>query len=589
MKQDSDGTRDRPLKLNQRYNLPFSGRVEFILRSFSPFEKFLFVILILALVLSSLAIVFRVNKLTLAEIPTRGGHIVEGIVRSPWLINPVLATSDADRDVAALIYSGLLRFTPEGEIVSDLADEYRILDDGLSYEFSIRKDATFHDGTPVTAEDVLYTIKQIQNPALKSPKRADWDSVIVEMVSERKVRFALAQPYAPFLENATVGILPKHIWKNIQDDEFALTLYNIEPIGSGPYKIIDTKRNETRVLESYRLEPFENYVLGEPYISKLTLKFYENEEKLIDAFVRGEVTNINGISYEHVPGILEASTHLVQTPLPRIFAVFFNQNEKPDFANKEIRQALELVVNRDQIVKDVLWGYGRAIDGPLPPLLTGEAGASDDTTLTRSTSERIKDARELIESLGWELNADGIYEDEEGRILSFSLSTSDTPELVRTAELLSESWRELGVNTAVKIFEAGDLNSNVIRPRNYDALLFGEIIDSELDLFAFWHSSQRLDPGLNVALYANIAADNLLEQTRTLSEKEARESLYSEFEKIIDEDMPAIFLYSPDFIYIVSPDIRGLELGWITTPGKRFLNIHEWYIERDLVWKFLAD
>ena len=162
------------------------------------------------------------------------------------------------------------------------------------------------------------------------------------------------------------------------------------------------------------------------------------------------------------------------------------------------------------------------------------------------------------------------------------------PELKAAAGIIAEEWRSIGADVDLKIFETGDLNQNVIRPRKYDALFFGEIVGRELDLFAFWHSSQRNDPGLNIALYANITVDKLLEDARTTADYSERLIKYEEFEQEIAEDIPAIFVYSPDFIYIIPKNIKGLELGSVTTPSERFLNIHEWYIETDSVWSFFA-
>ena len=211
----------------------------------------------------------------------------------------------------------------------------------------------------------------------------------------------------------------------------------------------------------------------------------------------------------------------------------------------------------------------------------------------KNKEERKKSAREMLENNGWEF-------DEETKIwgkktkksesqLRFSLSTSDTPELKAVAEIIVEEWRELGAEVSLKIFESGDLNQNVIRPRKYDALLFGEIVSRELDLFAFWHSSQRNDPGLNIALYANITADKLLEDARAATDRNVMIEKYEEFEKEVDADVPAVFVYSPDFIYITPKNVKALELGAVTTPAERFLNIHQWYIATDKIWNFFAN
>jgi peptide/nickel transport system substrate-binding protein len=243
-------------------------------------------------------------------------------------------------------------------------------------------------------------------------------------------------------------------------------------------------------------------------------------------------------------------------------------------------------------VSEVLGGYGTDIDGPIPPgLLKSNRKESKNKNIT--DSERKDLAKKMLENNGWVFDEEiKIWEKKTKKSesqLRFSLSTSNTPELKEVAEIIADEWRDIGVIVDLKIFEAGDLNQNVIRPRKYDALLFGEIVSRELDLFAFWHSSQRNDPGLNIALYANITADRLLEDARAATDRNVMIEKYREFEDEIDFDVPAVFVYSPDFIYITPKDIKAFELGAVATPAERFLNIHEWYIETDKVWNFFTN
>lgn len=140
----------------------------------------------------------------------------------------------------------------------------------------------------------------------------------------------------------------------------------------------------------------------------------------------------------------------------------------------------------------------------------------------------------------------------------------------------------------VKTFEIGNLNQSVIRPRKYDALLFGQIINHESDLFAFWHSSQRKDPGLNVAMYTNAKVDKILEDAFTTTDAGERTGKYAQFEDEVEKDMPAVFLYSPSFIYVVSKDLGNVDIGHMISPADRFLNAYVWYTEKDNVWKVFS-
>lgn len=567
--------------LSRTFPLPFGERLEEAVRRFSPAERALFFLFSSLLVGSTLVVLYELNRLITIEVPARGGALVEGVVGTPRFVNPLLALSDADRDLTALIYAGLLAPSPDGTLVPALAERYEISEDGLAYTFTIREDAVFHDGNSVTADDVIFTIQKAQDPALKSPKRANWEGVAAEKLDERTVRFVLKQPYAPFLENATIGILPRHIWKDADAEQFPFSPFNVEPVGAGPYRLVAITRNASGIPLSYELKPFRRFSRGEPFLAHLTLRFYANEDALIAALKAREIQAANGISPARAAPLAESGLRVAHAPLPRIFAVFFNQNQAPLFAAKEVREALAEGTDKGRIVAEVLSGYGVPLAGPIPPgFLAGEEIPSG------SPEEMIA----ILEKAGWKRGEDGVFEKKKSRTetlrLAFSLATSNAPELKAAGAILKELWEAGGAAVDLKLFETSDLNQNVIRPRKYDALLFGEIVGRELDLFAFWHSSQRNDPGLNVALYANITTDRLLERARALSDRSGRLKLYEEFLAEIEKDAPAVFLYAPDFIYLLPEKVRGVRLGPLATPSERFANVAEWYVETDRVWTF---
>jgi len=581
--------------VHKRFSLPHSNTLERAVSSLSYSEKLIFWVLFGVLVVSTLAIFAKVNDSFLVEVEARGGSFTEGIVGSPRFINPVLALSDADRDLVSLVYSGLLKATPEGSLINDLAESYSVSSDGRVYEFVIKKEAVFHDGEKVTADDVIFTINKTFDPTLKSVQRANWDGVLVEKIDEQMVRFTLTRPYAPFLQNTTIGILPEHIWSLIDSERFPFSNVNVHPIGTGPYKVSSVKAGSSGSPEVYVLKSFKEHTLGRAFIDKITLRFYQNKTDLISAFDKGSIDSINSPSPEAITHI--NPLRIEKTPLPRIFAVFFNQNTAQIFSNIEVRKALDVAVNKNSIVEEVLTGYGTAIDSPIPPrsIARNIVSPLDNTSSEKafleiaSETERIEEARDILSRNGWDFDEEeGAWFSPDNEKLTFSIATSNVPELKAVANILKATWEKVGVVVDIKVFEAGNLNQNIIRPREYEALLFGEVIGRELDLFAFWHSSQRNDPGLNIALYANITADALLEEGRTLLDTDLRDQTYLEFEEEVKKDIPAIFLYSPDFIYIVPEHVKGISLGLVTTSGDRFLNVHKWYIETDKVWDIFS-
>ncbi len=527
----------------------------------------------------------KVNEHFMIEIPAEGGNLREGVIGYPRYINPLLTVTDSGRDLSALIYSGLLKTEDGGELVPDLAKSYTISSDELTYDFILKDNITFHDGTPVTAYDVEFTVNKALDPAIKSPKAANFDGVTVKAISDKEVQFVLKKPYAPFLQNLTLGILPKHIWKDIDPDAFVFSEFNFSPVGSGPYKIKNIQRNSSGLPLSYELVPFDKYALGKPHISTVSIYFYTNEDDLMNAFENGDITSMNSITPKNIDTVKSQST-ILEAPLPRIFGVFFNQNQAAIFTNKEVRQALDEAVDRQDIINQVLGGHGTPDFGALPAELSKQKDSGE------TADERLSNAANILAKAGWKKGDDGTLVKTVGKQsipLTFSLSTSNTPELKKTADLLATVWGKLGAKVDVKVFDIADLETNVIRPRKYDALLFGEVIGRDLDLFAFWHSSERNDPGLNMAMYTNPKTDKLLETARGEEDSTKRMADLTQAEGAIASDTPAVFLYSPNFIYVVPKDLGGVSLDGITSSSERFLNVENWYMDTDKVWTVFKD
>jgi peptide/nickel transport system substrate-binding protein len=575
----------------------FFKKIAEIVKTFSLTEKIFFGIFSIIFIVSSVAILIKINNYFLVNIPENGGVLREGIIGTPRFINPLIAVSSADKDITSLVFAGLTRKTADGEIIPDLAERYEISEDGLEYRFFLKNNLKFHDGKKLTTEDVSFTILKITDPEIDSPKRPEWVGVTLNKVNETEIVFTLKQPYAPFIESTTIGILPKHLWENILSGGFALSKFNTEPIGAGPYKLDRIKRDETNIPESYTLSAFKSYALGEPFINKIVLQFVSNENDLIELFNTGKIDSFGGITADAAKKLKDSEAYLLTSPLPRIFGLFFNQNESRFLADSSVRKALEISTPKEKIINDVMFGFAEIADDSIPPelelskSLSGtETPANDPVENSTSTSddEFIIEAQKILELGGWDKNSDGIYEKEKNdqkSILSFSISTNNVPELVKTANLVADNWKKVGIDVSVKVFEPGDLSQTIIRPRNFEVLLFGMIIHQYPDLYAFWHSSQRIDPGLNITNYANISSDKLLDDLRTLTDKEKIEKAVIGFNKNIIEDKPAIFLYTPEFIYILPEKISGVRFNNIISGENRFSNIYEWFIETDKVWK----
>lgn len=559
----------------------------FLPRTLKRWEFLLFVGLIILGIIGIVGVIKEVNKSFSVEVPAYGGTLREGVVGNPRLMNPLLAQTDADRDIVALAYAGLLRRDGDGNLLPALADHYDISPDGLDYTFTLKEDVRWSDGERVTASDVAFTIRLAKNPLIQSPKRAQWEGIEVEEVNSRTIVFHLKKAYVPFLENTTLGILPKHIWEDIPPSQFSLVDINIKPIGAGPYTVDGVTRDDKGTITALTLKANSRYALGKPFISTLKVYFYTSKEALLKDLQNDAVDSAGAFSPQY-SRLLNAEHYTIHSiGLQRIIAIFLNQNKIKTLANLKVRQALNQSIDRERIVKEVLDQYGSPISGPFPPsivlpleLSQGTSTAPDVESIKKNLNDALKAATPKPKK--------GPAPAPEPLTIHL-VTASSTPELTKTADLIKEMWAAIGVNTDIETFRQDDLEQSVIGPRRYDAFLYGEeVIGNDPDPFAFWHSSQRTHPGLNIALYANSDVDGLVEKVRTEQDITKRHQLYEKIYAEITKDLPAFFLYTPSYIYVTPKELGGVDIHHINTGSDRFSTIHEWYMRTDYVWKFLA-
>jgi peptide/nickel transport system substrate-binding protein len=576
--------------------------------SFSNKQFILFMAAILIATISTVVILCRINSMFLVSVPVSGGTISEGIVGVPTLVNPVIALSDADKDLTSLIYSGLMRKTPEGDFIPDLAESYSVSPDGINYTFVLKKNLEFHNGTKITADDVIFTIEKIKDPFIKSPKATDWSRVSVSKVDEYTVVFTLAQSYISFLDSTTIGILPSNLWKNVDSSQFNLSLLNTKAVGSGPYKIKSVQKDDDGVSEKYKLERFDSFALGKPRIKYLNIISYSNEKDLVGALLDNLIDQAGGISPENTKKIKDGKYVIKESTLPRIFGIFLNSNNNKIFADQNVIKAINNALNKQDVVDQVLLVYGSTINNPVPEKII------HNELNEKFNSQSLDEARQILDKAGWLVGSDGIRTKENSSTktvtkkvggktiiqkvevksftpptrLSFSLTTGDTPELKKTIEIIKEQMGQIGVEVDIKkVYETGQLNQ-LIRARNYEALFFGQIINHESDLYSYWHSSQKTDPGLNIAMYNNKKVDLLLESIQKTLDINNRLDKYEELVKEFNNDIPAILIYSPKYLYVTSPNLNSVSINNITVPSDRFMSVYTWAVDTDRVWKIFT-
>lgn len=535
--------------------------------------------------------VLKVNSLYTQSVPTSGGTLVEGIVGTPRFVNPVLAINRADHDMVALIYSGILKLDENGNLVNDIAQSLDVGEDGKTYHIVLRKNVRFHNGQELKVRDIAYTIALIQNPDLKSPLRGNWEGVKIEEIGEYEMNIILEEAYAPFTENLLVGILPRELWDELPIEQVPFSQNNTQPIGTGPYMVTDVLRNKSGLINGYKLSAF-NSSSDKPNITTLVFNFYQNEEDLKSALTKKEIASTPSLSPQFFSEVSQDTYQVIQSPLPRTFAVYFNQNKSIALRDLSVRNALALAIDKKALVALVLNGNGIPTDSPVPPGFLTVDFTEDKEKATEDSVSRIVKAQAVLTSGGWVKNERGIFEkviDNNRVTLSVSLSTANTPLFDQTATYLSDTWKTLGAEVTVSQFEQTDLVQTVIRPRDFEALLYGADIGRQVDLYPFWHSSQKNDPGLNIAQYTNIDVDGQLEKTRKLQSFEERKATIESIETIILKDTPAVFLFVPTFGYILDKSVTVTPFTRLSRPSERFANISAWHMKSNNVWPIFSN
>lgn len=498
------------------------------------------------------------QKQWLVEQAVAGGIYREGLVGRVRLVNPLYIENSATSDVAELVFSKLIR-TRDGVFVEgDLANSWDVAPDKRTYTLKLREDARWHDGVPVTADDVVFTIQAVQNPDTRSALAANWEKIQVAAIDSQTVQFKLPASYSGFWAAlAQVGILPKHALDQIPASQLRLTSFNQQPIGSGPFILDDLDiASETITLRRYK-----EYFKGAPKLDEIEFLQVDDTEALVDAYAKRRIDGMSQVDPAQLASVEEFGDLEVQRyRMPSYVGAFYNVKQ-PALAAKDVRVALAQAVNRGQVLSDVINGEGNVTHYPIP---AGYPGFNQ-------SARRI----------GYEPDAAKAVLD--GKITApLRLVTANSGAYPELAQKLAEAWKAADVPVEIISVDTFTLQQSYIRPRQYDILLYGQDIGADSDVFSFWHSSQAADPGLNVSQYANRDADAALEQARFGKDPAFRDTKYREFVRIWAEDAPALLLYSPTYLYAHTAALTGVTLEKLVTPSDRFRAVESWAVKSDL-------
>lgn len=549
------------------------GKIKQIFYSFSPKEKKIFWVglAVLVLTLAVLGIIYA-DKITKA-LPARGGSYAEGMVGQPAFVNPVLATSEIDKSLVRLIFSRMEDLTPKMEISAD----------GRSLKARLEKEVFWSDGEKLTSDDIVFTVQKIKDEEARSPLYDDWRGISVKRISELEVGFELAGAGGFFGDKVkNLYILPRHIFKDVPPSNWRISDFNLRPVGSGPYKFSDFTKKSNGFITEYKLQINPDYFKEKPLIENFNFAFFPEIKNLLDAFNGGTVDGVGGLTINEITSVRRPYEKLA-FKLPNYYAVFINQSRNPLLKETGFRKVLAATAPRETIVQVALGNLGSPEWGPIPT----ETDLADKEVL--EIHKFTTSAEEILDSLGWKLDETktGFRKKTVGKTeteLQLTLTVPEIDFLVKTAEELKKEWEKYGIKINILPVSQEDIKE-VIKNRDYELVLYGNVLNERLDLNSFWHTSQRFHPGLNLSLYASREADKLIEKLDGIDNIYSAKEDWSKLQRIIAEDFPAAFLFSLDYIYIANTNLKGVEVKLISEPADRFDSVSKWHLKTVRVLK----
>lgn len=518
-----------------------------------------------------------VTVITLPE-AAPGGIYTEALIGSMGRLNPMLDwNNQADRDVDRLIFSGLIKFDSRGLPQPDLAESWGVSADGMIYNFTLRPNARWHDGQPVTSDDVLFTIEVIKSTGSLFPQDIKdlWSQIEIKRLDDRTFQFKLPEPFAPFLDYATFGVLPKHILESIPADQLPTAEFNLKPIGTGPY-IFDSLQTGNGQITGVVLNANPDYYMGPPFIEQIVFRYYPNSATALDAYQQGEVLGISQLTEDVLDAALQEQTLSVYTSrLPQMGLVFLNLNNPTVgfLQNASVRRALMLGINRNIIVSHILKGQAIIADGPILP---GSWAFYDEIEKIGYDPDA---AIQLLNKEGFILGAGSSARSKDGQPLAFTMVHPDDELHTQIAQAIQADWALIGVQVTLQAISYDSLVNDYLTTRQYEAALadLNTSRTPDPDPYLFWHQSEATG-GQNYSQWDNRTASEFLETARTAADFAERTRLYRNFQVVFMKELPSLPLYYPVYSYGVDAQVQGVQVAPMYDVSDRLALITEWYL-----------
>ncbi len=523
------------------------------------------------------------QQLILVPEPVKGGIYTEALVGSLVRLNPTLDyNNQADRDVDRLLFSGLVKYNDQGVAQADLAESWGISKDGTSYNFAIKNNAYWHDGQPVTSDDVIFTVELLRHAdyPVADDVKTMWKSIELKRLDEKTVQFRLPEPFSPFLDYLTFGILPKHLLANINPKDLVNAPYNLSPVGCGPYRfgklLTATGKDGKQVITGIVLNANDKFYTHTPYIDQVVFRYYPDAISALAAYQQGEVLGIGNVSTDIISNVLvEKNLNLFTSRLPRLTMIFFNLNnpEVPFFKEVSIRQGLMQAINRQKIIDKLLGGQAIIANGTIFP---GTWAYYDGVVPIPYDPDK---AISYLKEAGYTIPASGTTRAKENQQLSFELLYPNSEKFTEIAQSIQADWSNIQVNVSLKPLEYSDLMQNYLNPRKYQAALVDlNMTESpDPDPYPFWHQAQ-ITGGQNYSQWEDRQSSEYLEQARITVDPDERGRLYRNFQVRFASELPALPLYYSVYNYAVSTEVQGIRIGPIFNPSDRLANMADWFM-----------
>jgi peptide/nickel transport system substrate-binding protein len=514
-----------------------------------------------------------------ADQPASGGIYTEALIGSLGRLNPLLDYyNPVDRDVNSLIFSSLVKFDHRGLPHGDLADTWGISQDGKVYNFSIRTNAVWHDGRPVTSADVIYTIELMRDEAMPIPSdlRNFWKKVEVKELDEKTLQFRLPEPFSPFLDYLTFGVVPKHVLGNLSPEQVIDAPFNLQPVGSGPFTFQNLDITENKIT-GLVLESFDKYYGKQSFIEKLVFKYYPDAQSAMASYDQGEVMGISQVTADILDTALKnQELDLFTGRLPRLNLVFLNLDDPSVsfFQDPDIRRALLLGINRQWIIDNLMDGQAIIAHSPIFP----ESWAYFDGI--EQVEYDPEKALALLKKAGYSIPAEGgQVRSKDGVPLSFEMVYPEGEKSAQIAERIRQDWERLGVDVSLNPVSYEELQDDYLEPRDYQAALVELNLarSPDPDPYPFWHQSQIIS-GQNYSQWDDRQVSEYLEQARVTDDMSERAKRYRNFQVRFASELPALPLFYPVYSYGVDSEVRGVSMGPLYDTSDRFNNLASWFL-----------